>query len=553
MSRIPTRLCDPPSVNSSQKPSSTMSVGQREGSAACQSAPQSARPNLSVATSGARYATALIGAFLALGLVGSSGEAQELEVIVLSGDAVPGGNVDRNSIGQPVAGQDNRALFWADISPGATQDYVILKSDGSALTSLFPEGFVVPGEGIELVDVASSTAPSFGALGEFVFNAEWDPVGSTLGGQGIFRYDEDGGGVVPVVLDGDSTADGNGQLNVILSNHPAIASNSQVAFWAEVYNAVGGFGNGSGIFRSEGSGSALARIVRTGQVPPLGSSYFEGFSYPDVNSSGEVAFVGYLDSGPEGIYRGSGGELTTIALETDELHPGWEIFRLDSGLVPINEDGVVAFVAEFSPPNIEAIFLGDGSGPPQRLVFGGQTPDAGQPGFLPYYFSTNVALNNREQVVFTGTGGPSTGIFRAEPGHVVAIAREDGPVPGTASGTFTNLWGYEFALNERGDVAFKAQFQAGGKTQTGLFLYTDQTGLLPAIVQEGTQLGGGVVEDIDFAGVGPEPRSGESTGLDETGRVVFRFELDYPLAGIAAYQSPVIFADGFESGGTLQW
>ena len=147
-----------------------------------------------------------------------------------------------------------------------------------------------------------------------------------------------------------------------------------------------------------------------------------------------------------------------------------------------------------------------------------------------------------------------SGIFRAEAGHLVAIAREDGPVPGTASGTFVNIADREFAINDRGDVAFTARFQVGAVNQTGLFIYTDQTGLLPAIVQDGTQIAGGTVDSFSFIGVdSSEFRSGEPTGLDGAGRVAFLFSLTNGTDGIAVFQLPPVFEDGFESGDTSAW
>lgn len=339
-----------------------------------------------------------------------------------------------------------------------------------------------------------------------------------------------------------------------LGNHPAVAANDQVSFWAEIFNAVGGLGNGSGIFRSLGTG-VVTRIVRTGEIPPIGSSFFDGFSWPSTNSSGEVAFLGLLDSGPEGIYRGTGGALTTIALEGDEIFPGWEIrdFTPVEG-VPINEEGSVAFRVRVDDPNTDAIALGSG-GVLERVAYGGQIPDAGQPGAVPFVINRNVALNDNNQVAFMAQQlNAFSGIFRAEPGFLVAIAREDGPVPGTASGTFESISGNDFALNRRGDVAFVARFQVGGEFQDGLFIYTDETGLLPAVVQEGSVLAGGIVDSISFVGVNPfEFRAGEPTGLDDQGRVVFRFGLTNGLDGIAVFHLPPIFEDGFESGDTSAW
>lgn len=479
-------------------------------------------------------------------------EAQTLQVLAKTGDVTSGGPID--DIDRPVATSSRRIIFTADLGPGAITKHALLISDGSSLSVLAEAPLTLGSEGIEVSDFRGGTYPVLTPAGDVLFNADFELIGGGGGDEGIFLYRQGSGATASVVLDGDPVPNGNGQLGVENNNHPAVAAGDHIAFNATVFNAVGGLGNGSGIFRSAGTG-ALTRIARTGQVPPLGSSFFEGFSWPSVNASGEVAFAGLLDSGPDGIYKGSGGNLTTIALVGQEAYPGWDIQNLlPTGGLPINDQGVVAFQAAIDGPNLDAIFLGDG-GALQRIAYGGQPPDAGQPGNLPFRFNRNVALNNRDQVAFMGQhSNANTGIFRAEAGRVIAIAREDGPVPGTVSGTFTHIWNLGFAMNDRGDVAFEAWFQVGGQGQTGIFLYTDATGLLPPLVQEGTPLAGGIVEDFQFVGVDPnEFRAGEPTGLGEDGTVAFRFRLTNDTEGVAIYRIPPIFADGFETGNTSAW
>lgn len=493
--------------------------------------------------------------FVAL-LASTAARAQDLEVLaIVDVTTTPQGPVDE--VDPPVAVSPGLVVFMADLGAGAATKESLIQVQGTGeLEVLLSEPFTIAGEGIVLTDIrtAGGTEPSVDRpTGDILFNASWTPAGGGAVREGIFLRRKGSGNVASVVLDGDSVPDGNGQLGVAFSNHPALGGGDHVAFWAEIYNAVGGFGNGSGIFRSAGTG-ALTRIIRTGQVPPLGTSFFDGFSWPSVNTSGAVAFAGWLDSGPVGIYKGSGGELTEIALEGDEVVPGWEILHLDPvDGVPLNDSGNVAFRARIDDPILDVIALGSG-GTLVRLAYGGQSPDSGQPGLLPYLFDENVALNNRDQVVFTGSYvNANDGIFRAENGHVVAIARRGGPVPGTATGTFLVIAGREFALNDAGDVAFKASFQVGGQTQTGLFLYTDRTGLIP-IVQDGTPLGGSVVDEMTLVGTNPtEFRSREPTGLDASGRVAFRFGLASGPRGIAVFIPPALFTDGFESGDTDGW
>lgn len=476
---------------------------------------------------------------------------QELEVLAKDGDPVPNGAID--SVGTPVV-SGGHVVFVADIDPsGASSTSALVAADGGPLVVLLREDYLLPAEGLELSNFGGSgPPPSVTPSGDAIFHADQRPIGGGPLGQGLFIHRRDLGTVASIVVDGDPDPQGNGNLFVDNLNRPALGGTDQIAFFAEVFNAVGGLGNGSGLYRSSGAG-AVTRIVRTGQIPPLGSSFFDGFTWPSVNASGEVAFVGFLDSGPDGVYKGSGGALTTIALDGDEAVPGSTISGFSPvGGVPINDSGYVAFRADIEGLQ-DAIFLGNG-GSLARLAYGGQIPDDGQPGDVPGNLRPNVALNNANQVVFTGTDvNAFTGVFRAEVGRLVAIAREGGHVPGTVSGTFESI-SAEFALNERGDVAFEAGFQAGGQLEYGIFFYSDATGLLPAIVQTGTPLAGGIVESFNLLGVFPTAfRSGGGSGLDRSGRVVFSFRLTNDVDGIGVFTPPPIFGDGFESGDTSGW
>jgi hypothetical protein len=357
-----------------------------------------------------------------------------------------------------------------------------------------------------------------------------------------------------VVLDGDAVVDGNGFFNVALTNHPALADDGGVAFWASIFGAVGGLGNGSGIYRwNDGD---LARVVRAGQMEPGGGNVFDALSWPSLNQAGDVAFVGFLDPTGEGIYRGDGGPLVEVARTGDLAPAGWVIEHFSPvGGVAINDAGQVAFRAEVDPPGCcglaDVIYLGDGGGL-TRLVFGGQSLAEGTS--VPAAISRNLTLNNQGQVAFTAQQLNSvSGIFRVDAGELVKIALSEELVPGSASETFVWISGYDFALNERGDVAFVANFDNGSQFVHGLFLFTDAHGLT-RVVEPGTPLAGSTVQGFDFVGTNASDwRSGEPSGLDDEGNVVFRFRLTDNRSGIAVFRSSAIFQDGFESGNLAGW
>ena len=482
------------------------------------------------------------------------GWAQSLEILRLTGDASSSGTID--ALGRPSAASPGTVIYPASIDTGSfDQPDAILRYRAGTTTEIAIETQVVDGS-YELYSFygANQTLPSTNALGDVLFNAEFLPVGGSTD-DGIFLFDDDTGMIKPVVRDGDAAVDGNGFLDVALTNHPALADDGQVAFWASIYGAVGGLGNGSGIYRWLNGN--LTRIVRSGQPEPGGGSFFDGFSWPSLNRVGDVAFVGLLDSGGEGVYRGDGGPLVEIARTGDESPPGWLItdFTPVAG-VAVNDAGQVAMRAYVDPPGCcglaNVIYLGSG-GALTMPVFGGQALPGG--GTVPAAINRNLALNNRGQVVFMSPQNNSaSGIFRVDAGgDLLKIALGDETVPGSSTQTFVWISGYDFALNEQGDVAFVARFDNGSEFVDGLFLYTDTTGLI-RVVEPGTPLAGSTVQDFSFVGTNTSDwRSGEPSGLDDQGHVVFRFRLVDNRRGIAIFRNPAVFGDGFESGDLSRW
>ena len=147
----------------------------------------------------------------------------------------------------------------------------------------------------------------------------------------------------------------------------------------------------------------------------------------------------------------------------------------------------------------------------------------------------------------------ASGIFRAEADGLLKIALGGEPVPSSTAQTLVWISGYDLALNERGDVAFMANFDNGSEFVEGLFLYTDAGGLM-RVVEPGMPLAGGIIRDILFVGTNPSDwRSGEPNGLAEAGNVAFRFRLLDGRHGIAIFRLPPLFEDGFESGDFSGW
>lgn len=144
-------------------------------------------------------------------------------------------------------------------------------------------------------------------------------------------------------------------------------------------------------------------------------SYFPN-RLPFINSTGDVAFLAQVDSSGDVIFRGNGGELTTVADTSDSF----DSFRSELG---INSTGNVAFHGDMDAGGI-GIFTGSG-GSVTRVV---ERNDNGP--FVEVYSS--LSLNDGNVVLFKA--------LRADPPcspvewTLQGVEFEDG---GAATGSFT--------------------------------------------------------------------------------------------------------------------
>lgn len=481
-----------------------------------------------------------LAAFLGLLLPGPTfGQTVKIEILAITGEALPAGTI--TNLWYPSTVSRNLVVAQANIDIGAFDDPgAVLLDRGGSLSTVILEPHPLPGGQEELGNLSFNgiSVPLLNSSGQILFPVEVSPVNGCCPEEAWYLFDSAVGSFREVVREGDPAPDGNGFLFINQTNKPAFNGAGQVVFWASVSGAVGGLGNGSGLFL-EDSGS-VTRIVRRGQIPPDGMSFFDQFSWPSLNGLGDVAFFALMDSNEEGIYRGNGGTVVEIMRTDRTVPPGWEVRNLSplQG-VPVNDAKQVAFWAEVDTGAAgccgEAVYLSNGT-TIDRLAYTGQPLD--RPGlFVPSHIGSNLELNSQGQVVFTADDiSGQSGIFRVDTGGVLTIALEGDTVPGTANSPFVEFFGsgLPFALNDTGDVAFLARFDDGQAFQDGLFYYSDETGLLPPLVQEGGPLAGGTIERLELVGTSPSAfRSGEPSGFDEDGDVTFFFSLEDDREGIA--------------------
>jgi hypothetical protein len=195
-------------------------------------------------------------------------------------------------------------------------------------------------------------------------------------------------------------------------------------------------------------GSIQAAAVR-GSATPAGGNYSQ-FGGPDLNGSGQVAFLANLTSGSctQRIFAGSFGSIQAVALSADYGGLSSPVIN-GSGQVAFNSD-LGIFVG--APGSVQAVALG--------AFNGGYTPE----------------LNDSGQVAFTGGGGLFAGSSDALEtilliGDVINVASGGGVDDRTVS-SIGGLYisggqdGSGMSLNDSGLLVYEVGFTDGS---SGIF------------------------------------------------------------------------------------
>ncbi len=227
---------------------------------------------------------------------------------------------------------------------------------------------------------------------------------------------------------------------------PAINPSGTVAFYGARLTGD------EGIFR--GNGGPLTTVATTSDP-----TYFTFLERPVINAANTVAFEGVLNAGGAGLFAKNGGVTTTIALNSGTP------FSLFSPL-SINDSGSVAFEADFDTGG-DGVFVSNGSSTTTIAL-------SSDPVFAS--FGAYPSINSAGTVAFLGfldAGG--RGIFTGNGAPTTMIASEAGPL---------NTLGTP-VLNATGTIAFAANLDTGG---SGIF--SINSGILNTIaLSEGTLLG----------------------------------------------------------------
>ena len=158
-----------------------------------------------------------------------------------------------------------------------------------------------------------------------------------------------------------------------------------------------------------------------------------GTGFLSMNNFGVVAFSTGLDDGGRGVFKGSGGAITPIALSSGPVFSGLNGASL-------NDAGTVAFSAGFDTGG-SGVFTGNG-GPTTTIATTSE-------GFTVFGIPM---MNNTGRVAFGAGLGGNSGLFLRGNGPAATVALESGPI-------FSSLSGY--AINSSGTVAFHAALESG--------------------------------------------------------------------------------------------
>jgi hypothetical protein len=326
------------------------------------------------------------------------------KVVAISGQAAPDGNGAFDSFQLPSLNNAGDSAFIAKLT-GATgapeDDFGVFRGRGGPLTQIARQGQIAP-DGVSVFNSSNILAP-FSSITQsdarqVAFSAR---LTGTAGGSsddtGVYRGD--GGPIVQVAREGETSPDGNGTFSGVGSSRINLAG--EVAFFAELRETAGGDSDDAGIYR--GDGGSITQIARKGQTAPDGSGAISFFTdVGPLNDAGQVALAAVLDStgASSAIFRGDGGPLTQVAREGQAAPSGdGNLDSLPLSNLALNNAGQVAFTATMTGASggIVGVFRGDG-GPLTQVARAGQAAPDGN-GALSS-FPGSVVQNNEGEIVF---------------------------------------------------------------------------------------------------------------------------------------------------------
>ena len=361
------------------------------------------------------------------------------------------------------------ALFAVLAAPAYAAKYGFIKVADSARDDFNPNSF---------------TCASINNPGDIAFRAGRTSSDGLNSFDGIYRANADGS-LTTIAEDPDRTRFG------FLGNFPSINDLGDVSFAANLAPAFD-----QAVLR--GNGTELTTIATTTE-----EFNFFGFD-TSVNNSGEVAFKAELDNFDEGLFSGSGGEVTTHYLNsTDVFLDGQQVrFGGNDSRPSINNLGDIAFDETIQPEFDSGIFVGREAS--FRTI---AAPDPNRSVQEPVLNDEGTAAF--ETSFFDETGQFVTAIVKGNGGPLTTVADTTGPF---------GFFGFRPpAINNNGAVAFSAILDHDFPNTS---IYVGPDPKRDRVIGTGDKLDGATTSNVSFC----------EEGLNDSGQVAFIARLDDPSA-----------------------
>lgn len=279
------------------------------------------------------------------------GDGSDLTQLARTGQDAPDANgffVNIRSLAFNEAGQTAFQGRLFNTAGGRSDDYGIFRGNGSSLTRIAREGEAAPDANGSFSEFDEVVA--LNDAGQAAFRATLNnTAGGTSDDTGIFRGD--GSTLTQIARTGQSAPDANGSFSNFGSG-VSLNDAGQAAFVGELTGTTGGGSDNAGIFL--GDGSTLTQIIRTGQAAPDANGSFSNFDSPSLNDAGQVAFVGFFIGtaggfgDDSGLFRSDGSILTQIAREGQAAPDANGFFSEFTGGVALNNAGQAAFLGDLT-------------------------------------------------------------------------------------------------------------------------------------------------------------------------------------------------------------
>lgn len=448
------------------------------------------------------------------------------EILIQTGQAAPDGNGTISFLGSHVLSDAGQVTFRAGLNGtagGSSDDSGVFRSTDNLLIQIAREGQSAPGGDGTFDNFLNPVINGSGQVAFFGILKDTDnPVG-------IFRGS--GGEIAQLARSGQAAPDGNGTFGNF--SEPTLSDSGQVSFFGILTGTNGGSADNRGVF--VGDSGSLTQIARKGQSAPDGNGSFLDFGTPAINESGKTAFrasLGGTNGGSDddfGIYSGDGNSITQVAREGQSA-PGGNGAFASFAFPEINRSGETAFLASLSGTsggnndNL-ALFVSGANGLTQLIRKGQSAPDNN--GTISGFSTRPNYINDNGQIAVTaaysGTSGgtdDNNAILRADGDGITQIVRSNQASP-DGNGVFVGFNNPFF--NNAGQTAFFAALRdtSGSDDETGVFT-SDGVDTFQ-VVRDGDTISGSTVTSVSIGGLNNHGQVSYEAALADGRRIISRW------------------------------